>query len=48
MARLRRRSMYYLAAAVSDFFLPTQKLVGICFYGNLDQVINNEQRLSSE
>ena len=25
---LRRKSMYYLAAAVSDFFLPRQKMVG--------------------
>lgn len=24
---LRRRAMYYLAAAVSDFFLPRQKMV---------------------
>lgn len=28
MAILKRQSMYYLAAAVSDFFLPTQKMVG--------------------
>lgn len=27
MAKLGRSSMYYLAAAVSDFFLPTQKMV---------------------
>ena len=27
MAKLKRNSMYYLAAAVSDFFLPRQKLV---------------------
>ncbi|KAF7326035.1 Phosphopantothenate--cysteine ligase CAB2 [Mycena kentingensis (nom. inval.)] len=26
MSVLRRRTMYYLAAAVSDFFLPTQKM----------------------
>lgn len=29
MAKLQRNSMYYLAAAVSDFFLPRQKMV--CF-----------------
>lgn len=28
---LRRRAMYYLAAAVSDFFLPRQKLVRLVF-----------------
>lgn len=28
---LRRKAMYYLAAAVSDFFLPRQKMVGISF-----------------
>lgn len=27
MARLGKDAMYYLAAAVSDFFLPTQKMV---------------------
>ena len=27
MAVLKRRAMFYLAAAVSDFFLPTQKMV---------------------
>lgn len=27
MSKLKRASMYYLAAAVSDFFLPTQKMV---------------------
>lgn len=26
MAKLKRNSMYYLAAAVSDFFLPRQKM----------------------
>lgn len=29
MACLGRRAMYYLAAAVSDFFLPTRRLVSI-------------------
>ena len=29
MASLRRNALYYLAAAVSDFFLPSQKLVSI-------------------
>lgn len=28
MSVMGRQSMYYLAAAVSDFFLPTQKIVG--------------------
>lgn len=27
---LRRKAMYYLAAAVSDFFLPRQKMVSLC------------------
>lgn len=31
MAKLKRRSMYYLAAAVSDFFLPRQKMVRLYF-----------------
>ena len=26
MVKLKRNSMYYLAAAVSDFFLPRQKM----------------------
>jgi phosphopantothenate-cysteine ligase len=29
MSVLGRQSMYYLAAAVSDFFLPTQKIVSL-------------------
>lgn len=29
LSLLRRKSLYYLAAAVSDFFLPRQKLVNI-------------------
>lgn len=28
---MRRKAMYYLAAAVSDFFLPTEKMVGDSF-----------------
>lgn len=27
LARLGNKSMYYLAAAVSDFFIPSQKMV---------------------
>lgn len=27
LARLQNRAMYYLAAAVSDFFIPSQKMV---------------------
>lgn len=27
LARLQRRAMYYLAAAVSDFFIPSEKMV---------------------
>lgn len=27
MARLQTNAMYYLAAAVSDFFIPSQKMV---------------------
>jgi len=30
MAVLKRRAMFYLAAAVSDFFLPRQKMVSPC------------------
>lgn len=28
LSNVGRRAMYYLAAAVSDFFLPTEKMVG--------------------
>ena len=34
--RVKRRALYYLAAAVSDFFLPTQKMV--CWFHFLEEV----------
>lgn len=32
LARLERQAMYYLAAAVSDFFIPSQKMVSTIAY----------------
>lgn len=32
LARLENRAMYYLAAAVSDFFIPSQKMVRISLF----------------
>lgn len=32
LATLKRQSMFYLAAAVSDFFLPRQKMVNVYFF----------------
>ena len=31
LARLQQKAIYYLAAAVSDFFIPKQKLVKLFF-----------------
>jgi phosphopantothenate-cysteine ligase len=35
MSLLRRKAMYYLAAAVSDFFLPRQKMVRVIYLASL-------------
>lgn len=52
MARLKRRSMYYLAAAVSDFFLPRQKLVshpfGLLTNYRLDILFQSEHKIQSK
>lgn len=38
MAPLGRRGMFYLAAAVSDFFLPEDKMVRLPPSGQLDEL----------
>src|SRR3984957_11237069 len=47
LATLRRKAMYYLAAAVSDFFLPSQKMVShrsyIVFFAQSFFVINQSE-----
>lgn len=50
---LRRRAMYYLAAAVSDFFLPRQKMVrpffvlGLALDANLHNHNQSEHKIQS-
>lgn len=39
LARLERQAMYYLAAAVSDFFIPSQKMVNVITYYNTSLIL---------
>ncbi len=43
LGRMREQAMYYLAAAVSDFYIPDKKMVSIIYF----KFTVNEVRLST-